>query len=121
MDLETWIVVENGDMFERIILANCSVYYFPDIKVIHKVEASRIKKNYFRRWRFQSSKNIAMTFTFEGSRRVFGVPLYLITQMVRAIIKSSIYLITMPQDIAFRQEMIVWHFWGLIVGILTST
>ena len=62
-----------------------------------------------------------MTFTFEGSRRVFGVPLYLITQMVRAIIKSSIYLITMPQDIAFRQEMIVWHFWGLIVGILTST
>lgn len=111
---------EDGEMFARIIRANCSVYYFPDIKVTHKVEAFRIKKNYLRRWRFQSSKNIAMASTFEGSRKIFGIPLYLIPQTARAIIKSFFYLITMPKDIAFRQEMIVWHFLGSIAGILAS-
>jgi glycosyltransferase involved in cell wall biosynthesis len=111
---------EDIEMFERIIHANCPVYYFPNIKVTHKVEAFRIKKNYFRRWRFQCSKNIAMTSTFESPRKIFGIPLYLINQTARAIIKSFYYLITMPQDLAFRQEMIIWHFWGLIAGILHS-
>ena len=111
---------EDIEMFQRIINANCPVYYFPDIKVTHKVEAFRVKKNYFRRWRFQCSKNIAMTSTFEGSRRIFGIPLYLISQTVKAIIKSFHYLISMPQDVAFRQEMIVWHFLGSIAGILYS-
>ena len=111
---------EDIEMFERIIHANCSVYYFPSIKVTHKVETFRIKKNYFRRWRFQCSKNIAMTSSFESSRCIFGIPLYLINQTTKTIIKSFYYLITMPQDIAFRQEMIVWHFWGLIAGILHS-
>jgi glycosyltransferase involved in cell wall biosynthesis len=111
---------EDSEMFARIIQANCSVYYFPDAKVTHKVEAFRVKKNYFRRWRFQCSKNSAMTSEFEGSRRIFGIPLYFIHQTVRAIIKSFYYLITKPQDIAFRQEMIVWHFLGLISGILHS-
>ena len=111
---------EDIEMFERIIHANCSVYYFPSIKVTHKVETFRIKKNYFRRWRFQCSKNIAMTSSFESSRCIFGIPLYLINQTTKTIVKSIYYLITMPQDIAFRQEMIVWHFWGLIAGILHS-
>lgn len=111
---------EDTEMFARIIQENCSVYYFPDIKVTHKVEAFRIKKNYFRRWRFQCSKNIAVTSEFEGARRFFGVPLYLIRQTARAIIKSVYYLIAKPQDTAFRQEMIVWHFLGLIAGILNS-
>lgn len=111
---------EDTEMFARIIQANRSVYYFPDSKVIHKVEAFRVKKNYFRRWRFQCSKNGAMTSEFEGSRRIFGIPLYFIHQTARAIIKSLYYLIAKPQDIAFRQEMIVWHFLGLIAGILHS-
>ena len=111
---------EDGEMFERIIRENCLVYYFPNIKVTHKVEAFRIKKNYFRRWRFQGSKNSASVATFEGSRRVLGIPLYLISQTAKAIFKSFMYLITKPQDIAFRQEMIVWHFLGSIAGILAS-
>ena len=111
---------EDIEMFERIINANRSVYYFPDSKVTHKIEPFRLKKNYFRRWRFQCSKNSAMASEFEGSRRVFGVPLYFFNQTARAIIKSIYYLITKPQDIAFRQEMIVWHFFGLISGILSS-
>ena len=111
---------EDSEMFARIIQADCSVYYFPDTKVTHKVEAFRVKKNYFRRWRFQCSKNSAMTSEFEGSRRIFGIPLYFIHQTVRAIIKSLYYLIAKPQDVAFRQEMIVWHFFGLIAGILHS-
>jgi glucosyl-dolichyl phosphate glucuronosyltransferase len=111
---------EDIEIFERIINANCSVYYFPNIKVVHKVEAFRTKKNYFRRWRFQCSKNIALTSTFESSRKFLGIPFYLINQTSKAIIKSCFYLVTKSQDIAFRQEMIVWHFFGLIAGILYS-
>ncbi len=109
---------EDIEMFERIIHNNGVVFYFPSIKVTHKVEAFRLKKNYFRRWRFQCSKNIAMTSSFAGTRTVFGIPFYLINQTIKAIITSIRYLITMPNDIAFRQEMIVWHFFGLIAGIL---
>jgi glycosyltransferase involved in cell wall biosynthesis len=111
---------EDIEMFERIIHQNCSVYYFPNIKVTHKVEAFRIKKNYFRRWRFQCSKNIAMTSTQVGSRKIFGIPFYLINQTARTIGKSFCYFFTMPQDLAFRQEMIVWHFGGTMAGILHS-
>ncbi len=111
---------EDIEMFERIISAGSTVFYFSDIKVIHKVEAFRLKKNYFRRWRFQCSKNMAEETTFDGSRKLLGVPLYLLNQTFKAIIKSFIYLITMPNDIAFRQEMIVWHFFGLIAGILRA-
>jgi len=109
---------EDIEMFERIIHAQCPVFYFPNIKVAHKVEAFRTKKNYFRRWRFQCSKNIAMEWNHESSRNLFGVPFYLINQTIKSIIKSFMYLLTMPKDIAFRQEMIVWHFLGLIAGIL---
>ncbi|MBS3955281.1 MAG: glycosyltransferase [Methylomicrobium sp.] len=111
---------EDIEMFERIISNNRLVYYFPSIKVAHKVESFRLKKSYFRRWRFQCSENMAISTTFESSRQIFGIPFYLINQTIQNIIKSIYYLTKKPEDIAFRQEMIVWHFLGLISGIIKS-
>lgn len=108
---------EDIEMFERILKDQRVVYYFPSLKVTHKVEAFRLKKNYFRRWRYQCSKNIAHHSEFAGARKLFGVPLYLIKQTLDTIIKTIRYGFTQPSDIAFRQEMIIWHFFGLIVGL----
>ncbi len=108
---------EDGELFERLIKANESVYYFPDSKVKHKVEEFRQKKSYFRRWRYQASKNLAIVNDLPGKKRIFGIPLYLFHQMFRAIWTALIFRITKPEDEAFYKEMVVFHFFGTINGL----
>lgn len=108
---------EDIEMFDRIISKGCVVYYFPNIKVAHKIEAFRVKKSYFRRWRFEGSINIAKTSNFEHAKSIFGIPIYLLNQTLQSIIKSLFFAIKMPSDVAFRQEIITWHFFGLVVGL----
>jgi GT2 family glycosyltransferase len=109
---------EDDEMFQRIFQAGDSIMYFPAARVKHKVESFRLKKSYFRRWRFQTSRNIAMTVGVPGSRRILGVPPYLLPQAARAISKAAIGYITLPPDDAFRQEITAWHFIGVINGLL---
>jgi len=110
---------EDSDMFQSILDGEGMIYYFPHIKVQHKVEAFRTRKNYFRRWRYQSSKNIAATTDYQGARRLFNIPVYMIKQTINAIALACKSYLTDPADISFRKEMIVWHFFGLIAGIIS--
>lgn len=107
---------EEVDVFRRLLEAGGSVMYIPQARVAHKVEASRLTKRYFRRWRFQGSRNMARRSSITGGRVVGGVPLYLYNQLGRAILKTLRYRAFRASDEAFRQEMIIWHFLGLIAG-----
>lgn len=109
---------EESDLFRRIIAGGGSVMYFPQARVHHKVEAFRVRKQYFRRWRYQGSRNSARSAGIEGSRKIRGVPLYLLTQLARSAVRTVGYHLSRPADEAFRQEMIVCHFLGLIAGLL---
>lgn len=108
---------EDGEMFERLLKAGMKVIFLGNARVHHKVESFRLSKNYFRRWRYQSSRNIAQTIGFPGQRRLRGVPLYLFGQLGRALIKATKAKFTAPADEAFQQEIIVWHFLGTIAGL----
>ncbi|MBZ8143864.1 glycosyl transferase family 2, partial [Rubrivivax gelatinosus] len=106
---------EEIDVLMRVVHDGGRVVYFPQARVRHKVEAFRLNKRYFRRWRYQCSRNEAAALPATG-RRIAGVPAYLLPQLARAVGKAAWMRLTSPADEAFRQEMIVWHFLGLVRG-----
>lgn len=106
---------EETDMLMRVVALGARVMYFPEARVRHKVEAFRLTKSYFRRWRYQCSMNEAAALPV-GGRNLCGIPLYLFAQLAKAVLKTFRMHVTHRKDEAFRQEMIVWHFLGLIRG-----
>jgi glycosyltransferase involved in cell wall biosynthesis len=108
---------EDGEMFQRILAAGMNAVFLGQSRVHHKVEAFRMKKSYFRRWRFQTSRNLVLSKDLPGTRRLFNIPLYLFPQTLRAIARALAGHITQPGDEAFNREMIVFHFIGAIQGL----
>lgn len=108
---------EEIDLFMRLIASGGNVMYLPKARVHHHIEAFRMKQQYLRRWRFQNSYNIAQNYEIPGNRRLFGIPLYLFPQMLRALCKAISGLVHLPPPEAFHREMIVCHFLGLIYGL----
>lgn len=111
---------EDGEMFERIHRAGLRVAFLGDSRVHHKVEAFRCTKKYLRRWRRQSSRNIAVSRGVPGERRIANVPLYLFPQLLRAIGRALGGWLSQPSDEAFHREMIVWHFVGTMQGLWST-
>ena len=91
--------------------------FFGDARVHHAVEAFRLTKRYFRRWRYQTSRNLAESRGLVGTRRIFGIPLYVFPQLMRAIARALLSSLRDPADKAFQSEIIVWHFLGTIAGL----
>lgn len=111
---------EDGEMFERILAAGMTVSFLGRSRVHHKVESFRTTKTYFRRWRFQTSRNIAQSRGATGHRRLFNVPLYIYPQLLRAVGRTVWSHLTQPADEAFNREIVVFHFLGLIQGLYRS-
>lgn len=111
---------EDGEMFERILAAGMTVVFLGGSRVHHKVESFRTTKHYFRRWRFQTSRNIAQSRGMAGDRRLFNVPLYVFPQLLRAFGRMLSSRFTQPADEAFNREIVVFHFLGLIQGLHRS-
>lgn len=108
---------EDGELYQRILAAKLKVMYFPQARVRHKVEAFRVKRKYFRRWRYQSSRNIAQSKGVSGKRRLMGIPLYMFPQLMRAMTRALVARVTLPADEAFYKEILVWHFLGFMAGL----
>lgn len=111
---------EDGEMFERILAAGFPVVFLGNSRVHHKVEAFRLQKQYFRRWRFQTSRNIAVARGLPGSRRLFNVPLYLLPQLLRAVARVVVAHFAEPADEAFNREIVLFHFLGTIQGLMAA-
>jgi hypothetical protein len=94
--------------------------YLPEARVHHNVEAFRVTKRYFRRWRYQNSRNIAQACGVPGKFRILNVPTYLFGQLARALVRSIAAHFAAPPDEAFFREIIVWHLLGLITGSAKS-
>lgn len=108
---------EDGEMFERILAAGLKVAFLGSSRVHHKVESFRLTKRYFRRWRMQTSRNLAISRDVPGARRICNIPLYLFPQFLRALARALVFKITRPPDEAFNREMIVYHFLGTFEGL----
>lgn len=108
---------EDGEMFERILGAGLKAVFLGRSRVHHKVESYRLTKRYFRKWRLQTSRNIAVSRGVPGERRVFNIPLFLIPQFVRAVARALTAKFSQPADEAFNREIVVCHFIGTFQGL----
>jgi glucosyl-dolichyl phosphate glucuronosyltransferase len=111
---------EDGEFFDRLLRRGAKIMFFGDARVHHRIEAFRVTKRYLRRWRFQTSRNLAKSRGMPGTRRLGGIPLYVFPQLVRACVSAVRARFTRPADEAFHSEMIVWHFLGLMRGLLQN-
>jgi GT2 family glycosyltransferase len=111
---------EDGELFERILAAGFKAVFLGQSRVHHKVESFRLTKRYFRRWRFQTSRNIAQSKDMTGERRLFNIPLYVFPQFLRAVARMLWGHVSQPRDEAFNREMVVCHFLGLMQGLYRS-
>lgn len=111
---------EDGELFERILSAGFRAVFLGQSRVHHKVESFRLTKRYFRRWRFQTSQNIAQSKDMTGERRLLNIPLYVFPQFLRAVARMLWGHVSQPRDEAFNREMVVCHFLGLMQGLYRS-
>jgi glycosyltransferase involved in cell wall biosynthesis len=111
---------EDGEMFERILAAGFTAVFLGRSRVHHKVESFRVTKHYFRRWRFETSRNIAQSKGLIGERRIFNIPLYVFPQLLRAVGRMVSGHLTQRRDEAFNREIVVFHFLGLMQGLFRS-
>lgn len=108
---------EDGELFERILAAELKAVFLGQSRVHHKVESFRLTKRYFRRWRFQTSRNIAQSKAMTGERRLLNIPLYVFPQFLRAVARMLWGYVSQPRDEAFNREIVVCHFLGMMQGL----
>ena len=108
---------EDGEMFERVLASGMKAVFLGQTRVHHKIEGFRLTKRYFRTWRFQTSRNLAISRGEVGERRLLNIPLYLFPQLLRAVIRALIGHVTQPRDESFNREMVVCHFIGTFQGL----
>ena len=111
---------EDGELFDRVLAAGLTTVFLGRSRVHHKVESFRLTKRYFRRWRFETSRNIAQSTGIAGERRLFNIPWYVFPQLLRALGRMVWGHITQPRDEAFNREIVVFHFLGLMQGLYRS-
>jgi glycosyltransferase involved in cell wall biosynthesis len=111
---------EDGELFERIRAADLTTVFLGKSRVHHKVESFRLTKRYLRRWRFETSCNIAQSKVIDGHNRLFNIPLYVYSQLVTAVARMVWGHVSQPKDEAFNREMVVCHFLGMMQGLYRS-
>lgn len=108
---------EDGEMFARLHEKQLRVAFLGQARVHHKIEAFRCTRRYLRRWRHETSRNLALTLGVPGRRRILNVPLYLIPQTARAAVRAAAANVAGPPDDAVHRQMILSHFVGTIQGL----
>lgn len=111
---------EDGEMFERILAAGIKAVFLGQSRVHHKVEAFRCTKSYFRRWRYQTSRNLAISKGVPGDKRLFNIPLYMFPQLMRALGRALSARFTQPADESLYREIILAHFLGTMNGLFQA-
>lgn len=104
------------DYFHRLADAGGRIFYTPDAVVYHQVLRFQLEKSYFRTIHFNAGYQKAFFEAGEHPRTLLGVPLFLYRQFGRNLCKYLGQLVTEGPDGAFRQQMTVGHFAGMMLG-----
>ncbi|MEJ2643562.1 MAG: glycosyltransferase [Gammaproteobacteria bacterium] len=107
---------EETDYFQRVAATGGRLYYAPDATVHHKILPHQLKKRFFRTIHFNAGYQRAMLDDTHYPRCAFRVPLFLFRQTVAAGVRYVSQLVTKGPSFAFRQQMNVGYFFGMIMG-----
>lgn len=107
---------EETDYFHRLAQAGGTMYYNPRASVRHRILPYQLKKRFFRTIHFNAGYQKAAFDDKSYPRTVAGVPLFLLGQFGRSIMRYGAQLFSAGPAIAFRQQMNIGYFLGMIVG-----
>ncbi len=102
--------------FKRLALSGGTIVYEPAMLVYHRVEPHQLRRRYFRRIHFNAGYQKGFLDGLPAGRTVAGVPLYLLPQTARAMIKYIDQVARRGFSRAIRQEMNVGYFLGTLWG-----
>jgi glycosyltransferase involved in cell wall biosynthesis len=107
------MIGEDDDMYERLLRAGARGMYFPDLVVYHWIPATRLSKNYIRKWTFWAgvSESIREQASQSNVPRILGVPRYRLGRLIRA----PLNVLLEPATI-FKQELTFWWIAGFVYG-----
>lgn len=104
------------DYFKRLAAADGRIFYQPDSVVYHRISSFQLKKRYFRTIHYNEGFQKAFNDPESYHRTFFGVPLFLFPQLAGGVKKYLFNIITKGFKWAFRQQMTVCYFLGMING-----
>jgi len=107
---------EETDYFHRLAQAGGSMYYNPNASVRHRILPYQLKKRFFRTIHFNAGYQKAAFDQNSYARTLAGVPLFLFGQFARAVVRYGAQLFSVGPNNAFRQQMNIGYFLGMIVS-----
>lgn len=106
---------EDIAMFTELLTRGVSMRYRPDMQVEHFVEAWRLRRRYFLKLHYQAGVRKGEHALPRYARTVFGVPPFLLMQLLRQGVHTLWVALTRPRELV-RQAMNATHAWGLLKG-----
>ncbi len=110
---------EESDLIRKILQGGGKIRYCAGARVCHRIPAERMRKRYFRRWQKDYGELAGIRFAEPISRRVLGVPFYIIRMFLEALGAAAAARIRGPED-AFKKELQVFYHYGFIIGRLRA-
>lgn len=105
---------EETDYFHRLAAAGGSMYYQPQALVQHLILPYQLEKKFFRVIHYNAGYLQSLHDDTKHPRTFLNVPLFLYHQLLSAIFKYLRQAITLGPSAAFRQQMNIAYFWGMI-------
>jgi glycosyltransferase involved in cell wall biosynthesis len=118
----TLLGCEDEDMYHRLLAIGARGRYVPELVIYHHVPASRLEKQYFRRWCFWRGVSLGV---MDRQRRApvayfAGVPRYTIGRAVRGLLANAAGIVGLGDQTnparRFEHELASWDlagfFWG---------
>jgi len=110
---------EDAELYDRLCAAGVQGVYVPDLIIHHYIPASRLTRNYHRRWCFWRgvSQGNAARELKDPVPHILGVPRHRIGRAVRGLISLPRHLLSSGEaGLAFKAELAVWDLLGFIYG-----
>jgi glycosyltransferase involved in cell wall biosynthesis len=110
---------EDAELYDRLCAADVRGMYVPDLIIHHYIPASRLTRNYHRRWCFWRgvSQGSAARASKEPVVYFLGIPRHRIGRAVRGLISLPRHLMSSGEaGLAFKAELASWDLLGFIYG-----
>jgi glycosyltransferase involved in cell wall biosynthesis len=106
---------EETEFVQRALAAGKCITYDPRLVVWHHVGPDRMRKQYFRKWRFDSADNDAFWADSLPGRDLYGIPLYLLKALPGRL-ASWLWALARRDDSVFAHELAILANIGFLVG-----
>jgi glycosyltransferase involved in cell wall biosynthesis len=101
---------EETELIDKLIRAGEKVFYCPGVVLQHCIEANRMKKAYFRKWKLNEGELMAFRRREAEQTRRWRVPLGSMKRLIKAGLRYVGFLIFKPQEAFVEQLDVLFEF-----------